>query len=504
MSAADYRDEIELPETVDAELESCRRLVRNPKADKAAMFEIGATAVFRVVDKDDAQIRQAAVDTLYDIAVGADIADDPAQAILDRAYAKSFELPPEHDPIQQTWETNDPRKKGQANGYYAAPIPSPDDYGATNALPATIDDASLIIPAALITPASWPSEAPPSVEWVAAGRIPRGEVTLEAGDGGAGKTDAAVQLCANVARQAPDWFGHEIASGPVVFISAEESEREIRRRLYWLGKRDGYGNGDLSNLHQWFPDNGGDSVMAVPDRSGIMRPTPLFRSIESAIAIIAPVLVVVDSAAATFAGNQNDRVNVRSFVNLWRAVARGPGLPAVLLLDHPSLSGLTSGTGRGGSMDWWNACRSVLLLRIPDDKAEADSGVRLLETGKSNYAKRGNPLRLVWTDGGLATERQPSSLHRMAKDEECAATFMRLLDERNAQGRHVSDKSGKNYAPSVFADMAGSAGFAAKAFARAMDRLFTARKIVLRSERRDGKIREVIDRTTDATPSAPA
>ncbi len=43
-----------------------------------------------------------------------------------------------------------------------------------------------------------------------------------AGDGGAGKTDAALQLAANIARRAPDWFGHEIMPGPVVFVSAAE------------------------------------------------------------------------------------------------------------------------------------------------------------------------------------------------------------------------------------------------------------------------------------------
>ena len=55
--------------------------------------------------------------------------------------------------------------------------------------------------------------------------------------------------------------------------------------------------------------------------------------------------VVVDNVAATFAGNQNDRVSVRSFVNLWRQIAHGPSKPAVLLLDHPSLSGLTKEAG---------------------------------------------------------------------------------------------------------------------------------------------------------------
>ena len=471
----------EIPIAVAENIASWRRVISKAPAENQPQILLNAAAdLFRTREinrtfypRTDAIVCQTVADALADLAESVGIPPDDAQMIFARAQRDES---PEH-----------------VNGHGAADVPppaSPEAYG-TDLTPA-------IAPALLISPAAWPDEAPPPVDWLAAGRIPRGEVTLFAGDGGAGKTDAALQLAANVARQAPDWFGHEIVPGPVVFVSAEESDREIRRRLYWLGKRDGYGNSDLGNLHQWFPDNGGDSVMAVPDRSGIMRPTALFRSIEAATGIIAPVLVVVDSAAATFAGNQNDRVNVRSFVNLWRAIARGPSLPAVFLLDHPSLSGLTTGTGRGGSMDWWNASRGVLLLRVPDDKAEADLGVRLLETGKSNYAKRGNPLRLLWTDGGLATERQPSSLHRLAKDAECDERFLRLLDERNAQGRAVSDRYSAIYAPKIFADVEGNGGFTKEAFALAMDRLFKAGKIALRRFGPPSRGSTRIERVADA------
>src|SRR5580704_12109471 len=182
--------------------------------------------------------------------------------------------------------------------------------------------------------------------------------------------------------------------------------------------------------------------MAVPNyRTGIMQPTPLMCRIAVAIEQAAPVLVVVDNVAATFAGNQNDRVMVRSYVNLWRRIANGPSKPAVLLLDHPSLSGLTSNTGRGGNMDWRNAVRSALWLHPPTEGAEADRGIRILETAKSNYGPPGNPLRLVWADGGLQLEHAQPSHHRAAKDPECEEAFIRLLDQREGQGRFVSGEA---------------------------------------------------------------
>ncbi|WP_338688465.1 AAA family ATPase [Bradyrhizobium sp. 26S5] len=357
----------------------------------------------------------------------------------------------------------------------AAATEAPPDRQAGEA-PAAWEDE--VPQAVLVTPAHWPHEPPPPVDWLADHRIPRGDVTTLHGDGGAGKTDIATQLAEGCARGGGYWLGHEISHGPVVIISAEEPERELRRRMWLHGQRDGFTTADIADVHLWFPDDVAGAVFATPSRSGLMVPTPLFRSIEAAVARIAPVLVVVDNVAATFTGNQNDRVMVRSYVNLWRTIARQPSRPAVLLLDHPSLSGLTNGSGRGGNMDWRNAVRSALYLRVPEDKAEADSGVRVLETQKSNYGPTGEPVRLQWGDGGLALEKAPNSLVRLAEDAKVDEVFLRLLDKRNAQGRPVRPSRGPGYAPSEFAEDPEAAGSTAKAFAISMDRLYNAGKII--------------------------
>src|SRR5258705_11564248 len=152
----------------------------------------------------------------------------------------------------------------------------------------------------MITPLDWPDEAPPPFNWLAEGRIPRGDVTTLHGDGGAGKTDIACQLAEACTRGAGYWLGHQIAQGPVVIISAEDPERELRRRIWLHGRRDGFHPTDLADLHLWFPEEAAGAVFATPDRTGIMHPTPLFLSIEAAVAAIGPVLVIVDNVAATF------------------------------------------------------------------------------------------------------------------------------------------------------------------------------------------------------------
>jgi RecA-family ATPase len=384
-------------------------------------------------------------------------------------------------------------------GYSAAteepPSPNgPDDYAPIN---------EPLPPIKIITPAEWPDEKPPPVDWLVDQKISRGDVATLHGDGGAGKTDIALQLAENCARDAGHWLGYTITTGPVFIISAEEPEGEIRRRMYLRAERDGYRLDSLANLHLWFPDDVAHATLAIADRNGMMRATPLFDAIKAEIAAVAPVLVLVDNIAATYTGSQNDRVMVRSYINLWRTIAHGPGKPAVLLLDHPSLSGLREGTGRGGHTDWRNGPRCALYLHAPEDKAEADCGIRVLEQVKNNQGPIGKPIRLQWFDGGLRLESSPGSLHLLAKDVECDEVFMRLLDEVNGSGRHVSDAPSSTYAPKVFAGMDGNGGFTKQKFAKAMERQFRGRKITKEifgppSRQRSRIVRTKVDNPAEA------
>jgi hypothetical protein len=349
-----------MPPNVRDALDALRNLVAPPVENTEAMFQLGAAAVFRTVAKTDPHFSHA-IDAIDSIGEQAGLYDaDLRQKLIDGGFEDAKNTAPpayEDDPIIRAWERNDPRNKRPANGHDAEPAPEPEAYGTITAapqLPATIDDTSAIVPAKFITPAAWPNEAPPPVDWLVTGFIQRGDVTTLHGDGGAGKTDIALRLAANVERGFSEWLGLELtptANGPVVFISAEDPERKVRRRLWHHAKHDGYDLNAVTNLHLWFPAKMSGTVLAVPDRyTGTMKPTAAFQSLAAAIVDLRPVLVITDNVAATYGGNQNDRAQVRSFVNLWADIAEGPSRPAVLLLDHPSLSGLTNGTGRGGNM----------------------------------------------------------------------------------------------------------------------------------------------------------
>jgi RecA-family ATPase len=304
-------------------------------------------------------------------------------------------------------------------------------------------------PLALVCPSAWQGVPIPTRRWLATDRIIANDAIILSGDGGGGKTTIALQLAVSVAGDLGDWLGTTCQHGTVLFFSAEEPEEEMRRRLQSAARKREIDPSNLDNLHFHFaePDN---CLLGIGRPNGPIIRTPLFEALRAAAIGLRPALIVVDSIAATFGGNQNDRVHARTFVGLFRQMAREIDC-AVLLLDHPSLSGITSGTGRGGSVDWQNATRGRMYLEtVTEDDAGAE---RVLTVKKTNYGKEGERILLRWQDGcfiPLGTAPAPA---RAAADAIADQTYLECLDVATAQGRNVFHGTGKGYAPGIFADM---------------------------------------------------
>jgi RecA-family ATPase len=363
-----------------------------------------------------------------------------------------------------------------------APSPEgPEDYGlppaeyppsAEGSLEAHVDQA-MPLPAAalaLVCPPAWRDVPLQPMRWLATHRIPAGDATILSGDGGGGKTTVALQLAVAVEQGLADWLGTTCEAGPVIFFSAEEPDHEMRRRLQRVARKRGIEPNEIERLHFHFADP--DSCLLATSRpNGPMVPTPLFESLRAVALDIRPVLIVVDSIAATFGGNQNDRVHARTFVGMFRRLAREAGC-AVLLLDHPSLSGITSGTGRGGSMDWQNATRARLHLEAASD---AEGGTeRVLEVKKLNYGPAGEKVKLRWEEGCFVIESGASAPHQAAANTTADQRYLECLDAVTTQGRHVCPGKGRGFAPKEFAEMPQANGMTARAFHAAQERLFAA------------------------------
>ena len=82
----------------------------------------------------------------------------------------------------------------------------------------------------------------------------------------------------------------------------------------------------------------------------------LFKRLDKTVCELQPRLIVIDNSADVFAGNENDRAQVRQFITLLRGMAITANA-GVLLTSHPTLTGISTGTGLSGSTAWnaWSA-----------------------------------------------------------------------------------------------------------------------------------------------------
>jgi len=144
---------------------------------------------------------------------------------------------------------------------------------------------------------------------------------------------------------------------------------------------------------------------------GSAKRTVLLSQVEEQVRIWGSQLVVIDTVADTFLGNENIRPQVRAYVTAMRRLAtinRG----GVIITAHPSRAGLADGTGQSGSTGWEGSVRSRLYFTRPqnlhaqNDKPGSEPAVedegsdeRVLKTMKSNYGPPGEIIRTTWQAG---------------------------------------------------------------------------------------------------------
>jgi RecA-family ATPase len=324
---------------------------------------------------------------------------------------------------------------------------------------------------------AWHGEPVPDRQWAVFNRIPMNNVTLFSGEGSIGKSITSLQL-ATAMVLGKDWLGTMPEMGPVLVLCCEDDRSELHRRLALILHHYGASFTELGDLHL-ISLAGEDALMATPNRVGIMQTTPRFSQLSTAACDIHPKLIVLDNSADIFGGNENDRAQVRQFIGLLRglAIAANAG---VLLTSHPSLTGITSGSGISGSTAWNASVRSRLYMKraTTERDEEPDPYLRVIEVMKNNYGPIGETINVRWKDGVFVPIAGTTSLEKLALEQRADNLLMEQIDKFKDQGRALSDKKqANNYAPSMLAKAAKTAGLRPKDIENAMTRLFEAGRI---------------------------
>ena len=151
-----------------------------------------------------------------------------------------------------------------------------------------------------------------------------------------------------------------------------------------------------------------------------------------------------------------------------------------MLLAHPSLSGMTSGSGTSGSTAWDNSVRSRLYVeRVFQDGYEADHNARKLSVKKANYGTTGDEIMMQWKDGVFEADKVETGLDKMAVNAKAERVFLKLLDQINGQGRRCNPSGGPNYAPRLMSEMPDNEGVVKRGLKGAMERLLSKQSIAI-------------------------
>ena len=335
-----------------------------------------------------------------------------------------------------------------------------------------LTDAALNEPAAtfeLADLALWARVPPTPKAFVMAPFIPRDDVVIITGDGGANKSTLALQISACAAAGKP-MLGLDVAPGPSLYITAEDDNRENHWRLAKIADAIGTTIDRLAGqLHVVSLRGRLGNELATFDHDGRLRTTPSFTLLRSTIQATGAKLVTLDNVAHLFAGNENDRGQVTAFINLLYQLCGDLGV-TILLIAHRN----KAGDSYSGSTAWLNAVRSQILLERSD---ESDADLRRMSLGKANYARQGEEITFRWHDFALVRDADlpPSvavQLANIARDNEQNARFLECLDKTAAEKRAVSlSGAASNYAPRVFAKMPSARGMRVEHFEAAMQRL---------------------------------
>jgi RecA-family ATPase len=336
-------------------------------------------------------------------------------------------------------------------------------------------------PLPFINVGAWQDQPVPERVWTVKDRIPGNNVTLLSGEGSIGKSILSLHLSTAIVL-GRDWLQSLPDPGPAIVVCCEDDTGELWRRLDLIFQHYGAAYTEFKDLHV-LALAGEDALMAAPNRNGLMQPTKLFTRIYQAACDIKPKLVVLDNSADIFGGNENDRAQVRQFIGILRGMAIAAGA-AVLLTSHPSLTGITSGSGLSGSTAWNASVRSRLYFKraVTEKDEEPDPDLRVLEVMKTNYGRPGETITVKWKDGLFLPVSGIGTLEKLAAEQKTDQTFLTLLDRFSNQGRNTSERpNANNYAPTLFAQEkeAKELGIKKADLEAAMRRLFAADKILL-------------------------
>lgn len=252
--------------------------------------------------------------------------------------------------------------------------------------------------------------------FIVPGWLPAGEVTLFAAHGGTGKSATALRLAVCLA-VGHDFYGLPVEEHGIDFVSFEDSEPVVHWRLHGICQELGVSLADVARRLRIFDGTRCANAWFSRVPSGEIGPSAAFHDIAERIGGSGRV-VMVDGASDTFAGNENDRAQVKAFIRLLRRLIAADG--ALLLIAHVDKEAARTGAeslGFSGSTGWNNGVRCRWFMYNEVDEEGVGTGNLVLEVRKSNLGRIGARMVLSFNESRGIFERLDNGPQR--RDKAC-------------------------------------------------------------------------------------
>jgi len=283
----------------------------------------------------------------------------------------------------------------------------------------------------------------PDREWIVENWLPAGfsTPTLITGDGGTGKSLLAMQLAISVATGEP-WVGLEVSrTMQVAMIMCEDSEDELHRRVEKIKSSKIGAFTDLGRANINFMSRVGKDCVMCREDNGVLKDGPFMLELHQQLKHLgtSEKLLIIDTAADIYAGNESNRTSVTHFIKYKLCGLAKLHNATIIIIAHPPKSGATY----SGSTAWNNSVRNRLYLSWQNDKDKNDW--RVLSVEKSNYSQAGTTRLLKWSNGILDYIDQATLgvvVDDLVYDE--IVRFNREADEQGIDRRLSARRNAKN------------------------------------------------------------
>jgi len=239
----------------------------------------------------------------------------------------------------------------QASAKFGVRMTMPPIEGDANDYVQTGHDLALLLKPPIATdyliPADGFSAQPAPISWLVKHWIQDQALVMVHGPSGGGKTFVTLDWMLHIASGKPNWFGHKVKAGNMVYLAGEGHHGLRSRIAAWKH------HNSVTSLNMWVSKSGVDLNTA----EGYLKVLEAVRALK-----IKPSVITVDTLHRFMAGDENSAQDAKTMLDACAALMQEFGC-TVILVHHTGVSDEAQHRARGSSA--WRGALDIEISIVP-------------------------------------------------------------------------------------------------------------------------------------------